>query len=123
MWAGYKSSVTDAVLMRLTDVFLVIPWLALAIVLASMFGQNMWIIILIIGLTSWAGTSRLVRSQVLSVKERTYIERSRALGASDFHVVAKHITPNLMPVIFANTILTIAIAILSESQLSFLGSR
>ncbi len=80
MWAGYKSSVTDAVLMRLTDVFLVIPWLALAIVLASMFGQNMWIIILIIGLTSWAGTSRLVRSQVLSVKERTYIERSRALG-------------------------------------------
>jgi peptide/nickel transport system permease protein len=121
MWAGYKSSVTDAVLMRLTDVFLVIPWLALAIVLASMFGQNMWIIILIIGLTSWAGTSRLVRSQVLSVKERTYIERSRALGASDFHVVAKHITPNLMPVIFANTILTIAIAILSESQLSFLG--
>ena len=121
MWAGYKSSVTDAVLMRLTDVFLVIPWLALAIVLASMFGQNLWIIILIIGVTSWAGTSRLVRSQVLSVKERTYIERSRALGASDFHVVAKHITPNLMPVIFANTILTIAIAILSESQLSFLG--
>ncbi len=121
MWAGYKSSVTDAVLMRLTDVFLVIPWLALAIVLAAMFGQNLWIIILIIGLTSWAGTSRLVRSQVLSVKERTYIERSRALGASDFHVVGKHITPNLMPVIFANTILTIAIAILSESQLSFLG--
>jgi peptide/nickel transport system permease protein len=58
---------------------------------------------------------------VLSVKERTYIERSRALGASDAHVVIKHVTPNLMPVIFANTILTIAIAILSESQLSFLG--
>jgi peptide/nickel transport system permease protein len=121
MWAGYKSSITDVALMRLTDVFLVLPWLALAIVLAAMFGQNFWIIILIIGLTSWAGTARLVRAQVLSVKERTYIERSRALGGSDRHVVLKHITPNLMPVIFANTILTIAIAILSESQLSFLG--
>jgi peptide/nickel transport system permease protein len=121
MWAGYKSSVHDAILMRLTDVFLVLPWLALAIVLAAMFGQNFWIIIVIIGLTSWAGTARLVRAQVLSVKERTYIERSRALGASDAHVVIKHVTPNLMPVIFANTILTIAIAILSESQLSFLG--
>ena len=121
MWAGYKSSITDVLLMRLTDVFLVIPWLALAIVLAAMFGQNFWIIILIIGITSWAGTARLVRAQVLSVKERTYIERSRALGGSDMHVVIKHVTPNLMPVIFANTILTIAIAILSESQLSFLG--
>jgi peptide/nickel transport system permease protein len=121
MWAGYKSSVTDVLLMRLTDVFLVLPWLALAIVLAAMFGQNFWIIIFIIGLTSWAGTARLVRAQVLSVKERTYIERSRALGGSDMHVVFKHVMPNLMPVIFANTILTIAIAILSESQLSFLG--
>jgi peptide/nickel transport system permease protein len=121
MWAGYKSSITDVLLMRLTDVFLVIPWLALAIVLAAMFGQNFWIIILIIGITSWAGTARLVRAQVLSVKERTYIERSRALGGSDMHVVIKHVGPNLMPVIFANTILTIAIAILSESQLSFLG--
>jgi peptide/nickel transport system permease protein len=121
MWAGYKGAASDAVLMRLTDVFLVLPWLALAIVLAAMFGQNFWIIIIIIGVTSWAGTARLVRAQVLSVKERTYIERSRALGASDLHVVARHITPNLMPVIFANTILTIAIAILSESQLSFLG--
>jgi peptide/nickel transport system permease protein len=121
MWAGYKSAVHDAILMRITDVFLVLPWLALAIVLAAMFGRNFWIIIIIIGLTSWAGTARLVRAQVLSVKERTYIERSRALGASDAHVVIKHITPNLMPVIFANTILTIAIAILSESQLSFLG--
>lgn len=121
IWAGYRSGISDVVLMRLTDVFLVLPWLALAIVLAAVFGQNMWVIIFIIGLTSWAGTSRLVRAQVLSVKERTYIERSRALGGSDWHVVTRHVLPNVMPVIFANTILTIAIAILSESALSFLG--
>jgi peptide/nickel transport system permease protein len=121
IWAGYRSGFSDVVLMRLTDVFLVIPWLALAIVLAAVFGQNLWVIIFIIGLTSWAGTSRLVRAQVLSVKERTYIERSRALGGSDWHVVSRHVLPNVTPVIFANTILTIAIAILAESALSFLG--
>jgi peptide/nickel transport system permease protein len=121
LWAGYKSAVTDALLMRITDAFLVLPWLAFAIVMASILGQNTFAIILIIGITSWAGTARLVRAQVLSVKERNYIERSRALGTSDFQVVIRHVLPNLMPVIFANTILTIAIAILSESALSFLG--
>src|SRR5436190_752174 len=121
VWSGYWGAFSDVVLMRVTEAFLVIPWLALAIVLAAVFGQNLWVIIFIIGLTSWAGTSRLVRAQVLSVKERTYIERSRALGGSDWHVVSRHVLPNVMPVIFANTILTIAIAILSESALSFLG--
>ncbi|HTG48784.1 MAG TPA: ABC transporter permease [Actinomycetota bacterium] len=121
IWSGYKAGIQDTSLMFVTDAFLVLPWLALAIVLAAIFGQNVWVIIAIIGFTSWAGTARLVRAQVLSVKERTYIERSRALGASDWHVVSRHVLPNVMPVIFANTILTIAIAILSESALSFLG--
>ncbi|MDP9184163.1 MAG: ABC transporter permease [Actinomycetota bacterium] len=121
LWAGYKGAITDALLMRLTDSFLVLPWLAFAIVMGAILGQSTLAIILIISITSWAGTARLVRAQVLSVKERTYIERSRALGASDYQVVIRHVLPNLMPVIFANTILTIAIAILSESALSFLG--
>jgi peptide/nickel transport system permease protein len=121
IWAGYRSGTSETILMGVTDFFLVLPWLALAIVLAAVLGQSIWVIIIIIGLTSWAGTSRLVRAQVLSVKERTYIERSRALGGSDWHVVSRHVLPNVMPVIFANTILTIAIAILSESALSFLG--
>ena len=119
--AGYRGGWIDATLMRFTDAFIVIPWLALAIVLAALLGQNLTIIIMIIGLTSWPGTARLVRAQVLSVKERQYVERSRALGGPNSHVVLKHVLPNVMPVIFANTILTIAIAILSESALSFLG--
>ncbi len=121
LWAGYKGAFADGLLMRLTDAFLVLPWLAFAIVLAAVFGQSMGIIIIIIGVTSWAGTARLVRAQVLSVKERTFIERSRALGAKDSQIVIRHVLPNLMPIIFANTILTIAIAILSESALAFLG--
>jgi peptide/nickel transport system permease protein len=119
--AGYVSRWPDALLMRTTDFFLVIPWLPLAIVLAAIFGQNIWVLIGIIGFTSWPGTARLVRAQTLSVKEHLFVERARALGASNWQVISRHILPNVMPVIFANTILTVAIAILSESALSFLG--
>jgi peptide/nickel transport system permease protein len=119
--AGYRAGWIDAVLMRITDWFLVIPWLALAIVLASILGQSMGILMLVIGLTSWPSTARVVRSQVLTVKERPFVERARALGASDWHLVTRHILPNVFPVIFANTVLVVAIAILSETTLSFLG--
>jgi peptide/nickel transport system permease protein len=119
--SGYRGGWADRVLMRLTDWFLVIPWLALAIILASIFGQSLLIITLVIGLTSWAGTARLVRSQVLSVKERPFVERARGLGASDRQVVVRHVLPNVFPVIFANTILTVALSILAETTLSFLG--
>ena len=119
--AGYRGGGTDALLMRITDWGLVIPWLVLAISLASIFGQSLFIIILVIGLTTWPSTARLVRSQVLSVKERAYIERSRALGAGNWYLVTRHVLPNVMPVIMANTVLIVAIAILSETALSFLG--
>jgi peptide/nickel transport system permease protein len=119
--AGFRGGWLDVVLMRLTDWFLVLPWLALAIVLASILGQSLEIIILVIGITSWPSTARVVRSQTLTVKERPYIERARALGASDWHLITRHILPNVFPVIFANTVLIVAIAILSETTLSFLG--
>jgi peptide/nickel transport system permease protein len=119
--AGYRAGWIDTVLMRFTDFGLVIPWLALAIVLASILGPSLTTIIVVIGLTSWPSTARLVRAQVLSVRERPYVERARALGAGDWHMISRHVLPNVMPVIFANTILTIAIAILSETALSFLG--
>jgi peptide/nickel transport system permease protein len=119
--AGYRAGVIDTILMRFTDFGLVIPWLALAIVLASILGPSLTTIILVIGLTSWPSTARLVRSQVLSVRERPFVERARALGASDWHMIAHHVLPNVTPVILANTVITVAIAILSETALSFLG--
>ncbi|HZD80827.1 MAG TPA: ABC transporter permease [Actinomycetota bacterium] len=119
--AGYYGGWPETVLMRVTDWFLVLPWLALAIVLAALIGPSLVVIIFVIGITSWPSTARLVRAQTLSVKTRPYVERARALGASNWHLITRHILPNVGPLIFANTILTVAIAILSETTLSFLG--
>lgn len=119
--AGYYGGWQSEAWMRLTDVFLVIPWLPLAMVLAAAWGQNFWMIILIIGITSWPGTARVVRSDTLRIREMQFIERARAIGSRNGHIMSKHVLPNAFPLIFANTILVVAIAILSETTLSFLG--
>ena len=118
-WGGWR----DEALMRVNDILLSLPWLALLIVLAAILGGQLKleVIILAIGLTSWSFTARVVRAQVLSVKERVFVERARAAGVSSMGIVRKHIFPNVFPLVFANTILTVAVAILSESTLAFLG--
>jgi peptide/nickel transport system permease protein len=118
---GYYGGRADTLLNAFTNWFLVIPWVALAIVLASILGPTLLNIIIVIGITSWAGTARLVRADTLSIKERAYVERSRALGASNWHLVTRHVLPNVMPVIFANTVLIVALSILAETTLSLLG--
>ena len=101
--------------------FLSIPWLVLMMVLAAVLEtRSLWTVIVVIGVTGWSTTSRIVRAQVLSLKERQFVERARAIGAGDGYVVRKHIFPNVVPLVFANAILTIAICILSEATLSFL---
>jgi peptide/nickel transport system permease protein len=107
--------------MRLTDFFLVVPWLPLAMILATLLGPSYWSIVLVIGLTSWPGTARVIRSDVLRVRELSFIERAKAIGSSNRHIMTKHVLPNVMPLIFANLVLVVAIAILSETTLSFLG--
>ena len=119
--SGYRVGWLDGVLMRVTDFFLVIPTLPLVIALAAVFGQSLGIIILVIGLTGWPGTARIVRSQVLSLRERQFVVRVRSFGASDLRIVGLHILPNVLPLIFANTVLVIAGSILSEATLAFLG--
>jgi peptide/nickel transport system permease protein len=119
--AGFYRGVGSALLERLTEWFLVIPFLPLAIVLAAILGPSIRNLILVIGITSWPSTARLVRAQVLTLKERPYVERSRALGASNRHVMGRHILPNVSPIILANLTLTVPIAILSETTLAFLG--
>jgi peptide/nickel transport system permease protein len=119
--SGYFGGWVGAVLFRLTEWFLVIPFLPLAIVLATVLSRSLLNIVIVIGVTSWPGTALLIRSQVLSIKERPYVERSRALGAGHRHLLGKHMPPNVVPIIFANTTLAVAVAILSETTLSFLG--
>jgi peptide/nickel transport system permease protein len=119
--SGYFGGRIGAMLFRFTEWFLVIPYLPLAIVLATVLGASLFTIALVIGVTSWPGTALLIRSQVLSIKERPYLERARVLGAGRWHQISRHILPNVMPMVFANTTLTVSIAILSETTLSFLG--
>ena len=119
--AGYYPVWLDSLLMRVTDFFLVMPTLPLIIALAALFGQSLGIIILVIGLTGWPSTARIVRSQVLSLRERQFVVRIRSLGATDVRIVGSHILPNVLPLIFANTVRVIAGSILSEATLAFLG--
>jgi peptide/nickel transport system permease protein len=119
--AGYNGKAIDNILMRFTDFFLVIPWLPLMMVLAALLGTSIWNIIIVIGMTSWAGTARVVRAQTLMVREQQFVERTISLGASSRHIMFRHILPNVFPLIFANTVLVAAVAITSETTLSFLG--
>jgi peptide/nickel transport system permease protein len=118
---GYFGGWTDRVLDSLENWFLVIPTLPLMIVLARLLDPSLTVLIAVIGLTSWAGTGRIVRAQVLTLRERAFVERARALGASDWYIIRTHVLPNTLPLIFANTVLIVAVAILSEAALAFLG--
>jgi peptide/nickel transport system permease protein len=119
--AGYFGGRIGNALMRIVDFLLVIPDLPLMMVLISMWGRGLWKIILVIGLLSWTYTARLVRSQVLSIKERQFVLRAKALGASNFRTIMRHIFPQVLPIILAESVLSISGAIIAESSLSFLG--
>jgi peptide/nickel transport system permease protein len=118
---GYFGGWTDKLLDGFENWFLVIPQLPLMIVLARLLNPSVFVLVVVIGITSWAGTGRIVRSQVLTLKERAFVERARALGASDWHIIRRHVLPNALPLIFANTVLIVAVSILAEASLSFLG--
>lgn len=123
--AGIYGKAVDELLMRTTDLFLVIPWLPLAVILAMFLpplGQpSMGKIIIVIGVTSWPATARIVRSQVLTVKERSFVERAISVGAGRLHIMRRHLLPNVFPLVFANAIISVSYAILSAAFLAFLG--
>lgn len=119
--AGYLGGRWDGILMAITDFFYVLPTLVLAIVLAAILGPSMTNVILVIAITSWPATSRIIRSQTLSIRERVFVDRARAYGASSGWIMRRQVLPNVMGLVLANTTLTIASAIFLETTLSFLG--
>lgn len=119
--AGYAGRWIDAVLMRTVDLFLSVPRLVLLITVAALFGSSITLIVVVLGLTGWMGVARLVRGQVLAVKEREHVLAARALGYRPLRILFRHILPNVLtPVIVAAT-LGIGNAILAEAALSYLG--
>ena len=132
--AGYVGGATDAILMRITDFFLVLPTFVLALILApivlDLIGSdalvlgiraNLFVTVIVIGVTSWASTARIIRSQALSVRERMFVDRARVIGGSSGHIMRRHILPNVLNLIVANTVLTFAGAVLTETTLAFVG--
>ncbi len=121
LMAGYSGKVTDTLISRITDFFLVIPWLPFVLVIVAVLGQSLLTIIFAIALVSWPTTTRVIRSQVLSLKERQFIERAKAVGAGKGYILARHILPNVMPLVWAEAVLTVSSAIFTEAFLSFFG--
>lgn len=119
--AGFLGGSIDEILMRFTDMLLVVPGLPLLIVLAAVLGSSIWNIILILGLLGWTGFARVVRSQVLTLKERPFVEAARAVGAGTFHITSKHVLPNVMGLVYVSLATAVPGAIISEAALSFLG--
>jgi peptide/nickel transport system permease protein len=121
LWSGFYGGKSDTILMRITDYVLVIPDIPLMIIVAALFGRSLTNIILIIGIIYWTSTARLIRAQTKSVRERAYVTRARALGAGNQRLIGKHVLPQVMPLLIANTVLTVAIAIFAETYITFLG--
>ncbi len=127
--AGYFGGWTDRGLTFLDDWFLVLPFVPFAVLIAALFqddaqeipGGRTGIIVIVLAITGWAGTTRIVRAQVLSLRERQFVERARSQGASHLWIMRRHILPNVMPIVWANSVLIVALAVLGEAGLSYFG--
>lgn len=119
--AGYFGSWVDQLLMRLVDIMLCFPTFFLILAVIAMLEPSIWYIMIVIGLTGWMGVARLVRAEVLSLREREFILAARGIGASNVRIIFRHILPNALSPVLVTATLGVAGAILTESALSFLG--
>ncbi len=119
--AGYAGGIVDELVMRITDLFLIVPAIAILALALEALGQSTPVIVLVLAAIGWTYVARVARSQVLSLREREFIDAARSIGASPPRIVVRHILPNLAGIIAVNMSLTVATAIIIESTLSFLG--
>jgi peptide/nickel transport system permease protein len=119
--AGYYRGWVDSVLMRFVDIMLCFPSFFLILTVVALLGPSLFKVMVVIGITSWMGTSRFVRAEFLSLRERDFVQAAKALGVKDLRIIFLHILPNALAPVFVTATLDVATAILVEAGLSFLG--
>ena len=119
--SGFYGKWIDNVIMRIVDTVMCFPFFVIAITIAAVIGPSVWNIILIIGLLQWTGVARIVRAEILSLKQSEFIEAARAMGLSNFEIIFNHLLPNTLSPVIVNATLSVAQGILMEAGLSFLG--
>jgi len=119
--AGYFGGWVDSVIMRVVDAWLAVPTLVLAILLAIVLGPSMWNIVLILGIVYWTRYARILRSEVLSLREREFVKLAQVAGASKMRIIFRHIIPNVLNTWLVLASLTVGVVIIAEASLSFLG--
>lgn len=119
--AGYFGGLIENIIMRITELFMVIPTFFLILLIVAVFGGSIWNVIIIIGITTWPGTARVIRASFLSLKEKEFVEAAKLAGVGDFRIIFRHIIPNAMGPVIVLTSLRVASSILAEAGLSFLG--
>lgn len=121
LFAGYYGGRLDSILMRITDIFLGLPFLPFIIVVLSMTGRSLWTIIIAMTVVMWRSTARVVRAQVLSLREMPFVSAARITGASDLTILYREIAPNVMPLALVSCAFALAWAIITEASIGFLG--
>ncbi|MGD2248045.1 MAG: ABC transporter permease [Candidatus Methanofastidiosia archaeon] len=120
--SGYYRGVVDTLLQRLADLVMTLPGFPLMVIIGSVLrGMNIWNIVILISLLGWPGASKVIRSQVLSLRERPFVDSARVSGASDIRIIFRHIAPNILPLSFLYMTFAVTGAILAEAALSFIG--
>jgi peptide/nickel transport system permease protein len=125
MISGYMGGIVDALISRILDTFMAIPFILLALAVVGVLGvgqgSGLWTLIIVLGVTGWVTFARVVRGEVLTVKQREYVEAARSIGQTGFLIVLRHVLPNVTASIIVLSTLQIATVIIAESSLSFLG--
>nr|WP_312890553.1 ABC transporter permease [Kutzneria kofuensis] len=119
--AGYLKGFVDNALMRLVDLFLIVPQIALAAILVHAWSSTWWVVAIVLALFNWMQIARITRGEALSLSAREFVEASRAAGAGTWHIVFKHLIPNMVGTITVNATLSVSTAVLTEAALSFIG--
>jgi peptide/nickel transport system permease protein len=119
--AGYSGGILDESLLKVTEFVLVVPRFLLALVVAALFGGHLWVIVLVLAVTFWPHTARLVRGEAIALRERPFVEAARAVGAGDVRILTRHLLPLALPIVVVNASFQAGQAVLIESGLAFLG--